>query len=179
MMEIIHDLLTLILEVGGTALIVLGALLWLRAAIQARSTARSFMALVFTFVFFLVVILRNRDFEETTIRWMAVVYGGVLAFYIIARMVEHREEIRLRQEEEEEIVRAPSKSVLMDELESDPLIDTKGISIQLRPKGFLRRKKAIHILGTINSEEAKNKVTQIAEKHAGDAYTVINELVVG
>lgn len=175
-MKVLHDLLTWILEIGGAAVILLGALMWLRTATQARSTARSFMALVFTFIFFLVVILRKGDFEETTIRWLAAVYGGILVFYIIARMVEHREEIKAGHTKEVE--RAPSRSVIMDELESDPSIDTRGISIRIKPGGILKRRKAIQISGTVNSEEAKEKVTRIAEKHVGDNYYVINDLVV-
>ncbi len=97
-MEALHNILIWILEIGGTAVIVLGAWLWLKAGIKQQTTARSFMALIFTFIFFIVTILRKGDFEESTIRWLSVVYGGIMAFYITARMVEHREEIKIGKE---------------------------------------------------------------------------------
>lgn len=87
-MESLNNVLIWILEIGVTFVIIMGSLLWLRAAGQSRSTARSFMALVFTYIFFIMVILRSGDFSETTIRWMSVVYGGIMAFYISARMLE-------------------------------------------------------------------------------------------
>jgi surface polysaccharide O-acyltransferase-like enzyme len=92
-METLHEVLTWILEIAGAVVILVGAYFWLKAAAKGQSTARSFMALVFTFIFFLVVILRT-DIDEGTIRWLSVVYGGMMAFYIIARMIEHREEIK-------------------------------------------------------------------------------------
>ena len=93
-MEGLNSVLTWILEIGGVAVISLGALLWLRAAQKSQSTARSFMALVFTIIFFIVAVLRSSDFDAGTIRCFTIVYGGILAFYIIARMIEHSEEIR-------------------------------------------------------------------------------------
>jgi hypothetical protein len=93
-METMTRILIWVLEIGGAALIVLNALLWLRGASRGQATARSFMALILTFIFFIVVILRKGDFDESTIRWLSIVYGGVMAFYITARMVEHREEIK-------------------------------------------------------------------------------------
>lgn len=93
-MATLHTVLIWILEIGAVVVIICGAIIWIRVANSGRSTARSFMALVFTFVFFLIVVLRIGDFEESTIRWLIVTYGGMLAFYIIARMIEHREEIK-------------------------------------------------------------------------------------
>jgi membrane-associated PAP2 superfamily phosphatase len=93
-MDVLHDVLIWIFEIGVTVVILFAAITWIRVANSGRSTARSFMALVFTFVFFLIVVLRVGDFSETTIRWVIVTYGGVLAFYIVGRTIEHREEIR-------------------------------------------------------------------------------------
>jgi len=93
-MDTLHNVLIWIFEVGATVVVIFAAITWMRVANAGRSTARSFMALIFTFVFFMIVVLRVGDFEETTIRWLIVTYGGVLAFYIIGRMVEHKEEIR-------------------------------------------------------------------------------------
>lgn len=96
-METLNEILIWILEIGAAVIIILGALLWLKAAQRSQSTARSFMALVFSFVFFIVVILRSQDFNGPTLKWMIIVYGAVQAFYIVARMIEHREEIKSGQ----------------------------------------------------------------------------------
>lgn len=177
-MDMLREVLTSILEIGGVVVVIAGAVMWLRTAFSARSTARSFMALVFTIVFFIVVLLRNGDYDEKTIRWLSVVYGSILAFYILARMVEHREEIKAGEEQEDKVELETSKSVLLDELQSDPSIDAHGLSIRLKPRGLLRRKKAIEISGTVSSEEVKEKVTNIAEKYAGNLYVIINDLIV-
>jgi len=183
-MELLNNVLSWVLEIGGVAVILLGVVLWLRTAVQVRFAARSFMALVFTFVFFLVAVLRKGNFEGTTIRWLAVVYGVILVFYIIARMVEHINEKEAWEEVEEEeggekqIEKAPLRSIIMDELKSDISIDTSNIAILIKPRGLFRKRKSIHIFDTVNSEEAKEKVTHIAEKHAADDYYIINELTV-
>ena len=93
-MSTLNAVLAWVLEIGGTAIILTGAFLWLKAAVKGQSTARSFMALVFTFVFFIAVVLKRGDFQAATLHWLTAVYGGMLAFYIVARMVEHREEIK-------------------------------------------------------------------------------------
>jgi membrane-associated PAP2 superfamily phosphatase len=93
-MNMLHDVLIWIFEIGATVVVILASINWIRVANSGRSTARSFMALIFTFVFFLIVVLRVGDFSETTIRWLIVTYGGVLAVYIVGRTIEHREEIR-------------------------------------------------------------------------------------
>jgi len=93
-MDALNNTLIWILEICGTAVIIGGAFFWLKTAFKGQSTARSFMALVFTIIFFVVLLLRGGDFEPQTVLWLIVVYGAVLAFYIIARMVEHKEEIR-------------------------------------------------------------------------------------
>jgi hypothetical protein len=93
-MDTLHNVLIWILEIGATVVIICAAIIWIRVANSGRSTARSFMALMFSFVFFLIVLLRVGDFDESTIRLLIVTYGGVLAFYIVARMIEHREEIK-------------------------------------------------------------------------------------
>ena len=90
----LNSVLVGVLQIGGAVIILLGALLWLKAALKSQSTARSFMALVFTFVFFIVVVLRGSDFEPATLHWLIAIYGGLMCFYIVARMIEHREEIK-------------------------------------------------------------------------------------
>ena len=97
-MSVLSSVLIWVLEIGGAVIILTGALLWLKAAVKGQSTARSFMALVFTFIFFIAVVLRNDEFAAATLHWLTAVYGAMLAFYIVARMVEHREEIRAGRE---------------------------------------------------------------------------------
>lgn len=96
-MEALHNVLIWVLEIGGVVLILLGMFMWLKVAFSGESTARSFMSLVFTFVFFITVVLRSSEFSDAAIRWITIVYGAVLAFYITARMIEHKEEIRGRK----------------------------------------------------------------------------------
>ena len=93
-MDTLNNILLWALEIGGAGIIIMGALLWLKAASKSQSTARSFMALVFTFVYFIAVVLRSNEFDGPTLRWLTIIYGAILAFYIVARMVEHREEIK-------------------------------------------------------------------------------------
>ena len=100
-MDTLNNVLSWILQIGGTAVIVLGALLWLKAASMNLSTARSFIALVFTFVFFIAVVLRPETLKPATVRWLVIVYGFVAACYIMARMIEHREEIRKDRQKKE------------------------------------------------------------------------------
>lgn len=177
-MQVFDEVLAWIVEIGAVVVIMVGSVMWLVTAVRGRSTARSFMALVFTAVFFLVVVLRAGEFEQATIRWLAASYAAVASVYVVARAVGQRRGTRINTDAPEEIGASPSSSVLMDELESEPTIDTHGISVQVRPRGIFRRKKCIEISGVINSQKAKDLVTQIAMRHASDAYDVTNDLVI-
>ncbi|MGQ9629274.1 MAG: hypothetical protein ACUVXI_03035 [bacterium] len=87
-MDILNTVLLVVLEIAAIITILIGAFQWIMASFRNETTVRSFMALIFTFVFFIVVVF-GRDFlDEWTLRWLLVVYGAVMAVYIVARTIE-------------------------------------------------------------------------------------------
>ena len=66
---------------------------------------------------------------------------------------------------------------IMDAVKSDDQIDATNIEMNVKVKIFKRRKFII-INGTINSEEAKQKVQRFAEVEARDDFDIVNELTV-
>jgi hypothetical protein len=69
-------------------------------------------------------------------------------------------------------------STIMHDIEGDPTLDSKKIIVELESKGFLRKRKTIHLKGSVNSETMKTKVKQVADHFAGDNFSVVNELLV-
>ena len=59
---------------------------------------------------------------------------------------------------------------------SDLSIDTMNVCIDVETKGILRKKKILHVFGTVRSQDQIQKVEQIARRHAGNAYEVVNHL---
>ena len=175
-MNALNTVLSWIVKIGGTAVILLGAFFWARAARENISTVRSFMALVFTFVFFGVMSLREPPIGESIMIWLTVVYGVILAVYIVARMVEHMEEIRAGEQGVSVNPTPSRKSVILDDIGSDASVDSSGIDLEITSRGLLKRRKVIRLFGTVKTEEEKNKVTRIAERHTGEDYSVINNL---
>jgi hypothetical protein len=68
------------------------------------------------------------------------------------------------------------QNMILREIADDISIHAHDIALDIKAKGFPRRRKYITIHGSVQSEHEIKKVTQIAEHHAGDNYTVINEL---
>jgi osmotically-inducible protein OsmY len=68
--------------------------------------------------------------------------------------------------------------MVMREIEDDVTIASKDISVQIESKGILKRKKTLKLNGSVGSEAEKRKAGQIAAHHAGQAYEVVNELLV-
>ena len=66
---------------------------------------------------------------------------------------------------------------IMEELANDEMVDTGNLHMEERKK-LLRRRKAIAITGTVKTEEAKAKVTRVAQIHARDNFDVLDELTV-
>jgi hypothetical protein len=64
------------------------------------------------------------------------------------------------------------------DIEDDISINTNGIKIEIKRRSIVKRRKTIHIFGSVPSEREKKLVTSIAEHHGGDRYSVLNELVV-
>ena len=186
-------ILSWVMKIGGAVVVLAGALFWIRVALKGRSTARSFMALVFTFVLFISAVLSRGELDERVLIWLIVTFAGVLAVYIIARMVEHREEIRMGltktvKMEDIEVqpdavqnagqsgLPGPRRSIILDKISGESSIDASEIDIEITTRGLFQKRRVIHIIGTANSEEAKRKVTEIARQHAGDDYLVVNDL---
>jgi hypothetical protein len=69
------------------------------------------------------------------------------------------------------------QNIIMRDIESDPTIDSKGITIDIQAKGFRRRKK-IRLIGSVNSEIDMKKVIRKVEHFAGDNYDVENDLII-
>lgn len=70
------------------------------------------------------------------------------------------------------------ESMIMRDIEDDSSIDANDIVLRTASRGFLKKRKTIHVEGFVNTELAREKVTKIAEHHAGDNFSVSNELAV-
>ena len=72
---------------------------------------------------------------------------------------------------------ADLSALVQRDIEDDVSISSKEISVQVERGGFLK-KKSLKLTGSVGSEAEKRKAGQIAAHHAGDAYEVLNELMV-
>ncbi|UCF99961.1 MAG: hypothetical protein JSV89_10595 [Spirochaetaceae bacterium] len=68
--------------------------------------------------------------------------------------------------------------MVLREIEDDISINGRGVNVELSGKGVLKRRKTIRLIGSVDSEAQRQKVKRIAEHHAGDQYTVLDELSV-
>lgn len=84
----LNVVLAWILEIGGAGIILLAALLWVVNALKGSFSASSLMALVASFVFYIVVLLGFGNLQSWEVFWFTVVYGGIAAFYIVTHMIE-------------------------------------------------------------------------------------------
>ncbi len=67
---------------------------------------------------------------------------------------------------------------IMSEIESDPRIDAREISLDIRSKGLLRRKRTLNVIGMVESKDERDKVLEIARRQAGTDYEITDNLVV-
>ena len=67
-------------------------------------------------------------------------------------------------------------TMIRRDIEDDPSIQVKALTVELRRKGLLPRRRFVHVGGTVQTEREKSRIDQIARHHAGDAYTVVNEV---
>ncbi len=65
--------------------------------------------------------------------------------------------------------------VLLDEIHTYENTPDIGVEVT-KGKGLFNRRKVIHVFGAVSSESIKQKIGEIAQKHAGDAYDVSNEV---
>ncbi len=66
----------------------------------------------------------------------------------------------------------------MRDMEADPTIDSKKLTIEITATGFLKKRKIIHLIGSVKSEPEKKKAMQIVSHFAGDNYEVANDLII-
>ena len=69
-------------------------------------------------------------------------------------------------------------SMIRRDIEDDVSINSHGVKIEIQSGGLFVRRKKLYLSGTVGSEMEKEKVSRIAEHHAGDAYEVVNDLSV-
>jgi hypothetical protein len=68
--------------------------------------------------------------------------------------------------------------MIQRDIQDDDSIKSHDIMLEAKAKGFIRRRRFIRIHGTIDSQLAKDKASRIAERHAGDNFDIVNELVI-
>ena len=64
------------------------------------------------------------------------------------------------------------------DIEDDFTINASELNLEVEKKGFIPRRKIIHILGAVENETSKSKIEQICTHHAGDNYTIVNDLLI-
>jgi hypothetical protein len=77
-----------------------------------------------------------------------------------------------------EIFMADIIDKIMAEIESDPTIDAREISLDISSKGFLKRRRLLNVNGMVQSTAEKARIVGIVQRQAGDSYDVTDKLVV-
>jgi len=67
---------------------------------------------------------------------------------------------------------------IMSEIESDPGIDAKTISLDVLSQGFLKKRKILKINGMVESAAEKNKILKIVKRQTSDDYDIADKLIV-
>ena len=67
-------------------------------------------------------------------------------------------------------------TMIRRDIEDDPSIQAKALTVEFRHKGLFPRRRMVHVGGIVQTEHEKSRIDQIAHHHAGDAYTVVNEV---
>jgi hypothetical protein len=65
--------------------------------------------------------------------------------------------------------------VLLDEIRTYENTPDVGVEVT-KGKGLFNRRKVIHVFGAVSTVTVKQKIGEIAQKHAGDTFDVANEL---
>ena len=66
--------------------------------------------------------------------------------------------------------------MIQRDIEDDVTIRVHGLKVELESKGVLKRKNLIHLGGSVDSPTDREKITKIAQHHAGDRYQVVNDI---
>ncbi len=67
---------------------------------------------------------------------------------------------------------------IMSEIESDPAIDAKSISLAVESGGIFKRRKILKINGIVDSPKEKDRILQIVRRQASDRYDIASKLIV-
>jgi hypothetical protein len=65
--------------------------------------------------------------------------------------------------------------VLLDEIRTYENTPDLGVEVT-KGKGLFNRRKVIHVFGAVSTELVKQKIGEITQKHAGEAFDVSNEV---
>ena len=65
--------------------------------------------------------------------------------------------------------------IIMDDIASDPLINATDIGVQATKKKLFVKRQTISVFGVVRSEDQREKVIRIVERHAGDRFDVSSE----
>ena len=68
--------------------------------------------------------------------------------------------------------------IILTEIEGDPTIKTRDIILDVESAGLFKKRKYIHIRGTVRSREQEERVSKIAMKHACGLYEIVNHMTV-
>ncbi len=69
-------------------------------------------------------------------------------------------------------------TTIMKELDSDPMISSSGILLDLESHGVFRKHRTLHVRGAVHSREQAGKALEIARRHAGADCDVVDHLIV-
>ena len=67
---------------------------------------------------------------------------------------------------------------ILGEIEADPSIRATDISLDIESGSWFKKRRLIHIRGTVRTRDQERRVSEIAQKCAGGFYEVVNHLVV-
>ena len=65
---------------------------------------------------------------------------------------------------------------ILTEIGNDLSIETRNLCVDVQERGVFRRKRLLHIWGTVHSEDQVDKVEGIARRYAGNSYEIVNHL---
>ncbi len=67
---------------------------------------------------------------------------------------------------------------IMADIESDATINITDICLDESAKGFFKKRRTLSVHGKVKSVDQKDRIMKLVEKHAGDAYAIVDKLSV-
>lgn len=62
--------------------------------------------------------------------------------------------------------------MIRTDVEEDSSIKIRGFLVDMQSKGFLVKRKTIHVSGRVTNQHDRDKIESIVNHHAGDGYDV-------